>query len=86
MFNQIALNIKIKHSYPKINIAYKLIKNTLYLRHKKIRFIMFFYNYFSRETQKMTDIATKNNEKRHKLVTEGQGHNILRITYIWLMS
>lgn len=47
---------------------------------------MFFYNYFSRETQKMTDIATKNNEKRHKLVTEGQGHNILRKTYIWLMS
>lgn len=48
---------------------------------------MFFLQlFFKRDTCVLTDLITKNNEKRHKTVIEGQGHNLLRIAYIWLMS
>lgn len=50
---------------------------------------MFFLQlFFKRDTCVLTDLihVTKNNEKRHKTVIDGQGHNLLRIAYIWLMS
>lgn len=48
---------------------------------------MFFLQlFFKRDACVLTDIITKNNEKRHKTVIEGQGHNLLRIAYTWLMS
>lgn len=48
---------------------------------------MFFLQlFFKRDTCVLTDLITKNNEKRHKTVIDGQGHNLLRIAYIWLKS
>lgn len=48
---------------------------------------MVFLQLFSkRDTCVLTDLITKNNEKKHKTVIDGQGHNLLRIAYIWLMS
>lgn len=48
---------------------------------------MFFLQlFFKRDTCVPTDIITKNNEKRHKTDIKGQGHNLLRIAYTWLMS
>lgn len=41
---------------------------------------MFFLQlFFKRDTCVLTDLITKNNEKRHKTVIDGQGHNLLRI-------